>query len=39
MRLSSGLGILIIGSTIVFKNVKAGDGGDLSQHNDHHPGG
>jgi EmrB/QacA subfamily drug resistance transporter len=34
-----GLGILTIGSTIVFKSLKAGDGDDVSQHNVLHPGG
>jgi EmrB/QacA subfamily drug resistance transporter len=34
-----GLGILTIGSTIVFKSLKAGDGDDVSQHTVLHPGG
>jgi len=34
-----GLGILTIGSTIVFKSLKAGDGDDVSQHAVLHPGG
>ncbi len=34
-----GLGILTIGSTIVFKGLKAGDGDDVSQHKVLHPGG
>jgi EmrB/QacA subfamily drug resistance transporter len=34
-----GLGILTIGSTIVFRSLKAGDGDDVSQHKVLHPGG
>ena len=34
-----GLGILTIGSTIVFKGLKTGDGDDVSQHNVLHSGG
>jgi EmrB/QacA subfamily drug resistance transporter len=34
-----GLGILTIGSTIVFKGLKTGDGDDVSQHSALHPGG
>jgi len=34
-----GLGILTIGSTIVFKSLQAGDGDDVSQHKVLHPGG
>jgi hypothetical protein len=34
-----GLGILTIGSTIVFKGLRVGDGADVSQHKALHPGG
>ena len=34
-----GLGALTVGSTIVFKSLRAGDGDDVSQHKALHPGG